>query len=356
MPSKIKILKGITVSLVTTAIIVGTTEVALRMNGYVETAAMYYDSDVGMRYFPNQSRRMIRDGEDIGEVSTNEWGFRTPSFEIEKDPDKFRIACLGDSFTLGWGVPDNKTWPRVLQDMCDRQYGIGRVEVLNLGQPDFNTVNELRLYRSFVSSLDSDLVILGFVENDLAPETLGPVSKVAVLDQWIGNSAIMRAFRVHYFNRLGVYQYAHNPLNKKRRAKYNANRTTITERPMNPIGKDYWTVSMTALGDLAAAVQADETPMMLLLFPLRFQVPLLADPNEGQEIPSLETTPAYQRRIGFAAKTLGIPMVDLRAEYVRVGSKIYADIDNFHPGPIGMRIAAKEIGKLLDESKMISKN
>ncbi len=351
MPSKIKILKGMTVSVMTTVIALGSAEVLLRWNGYAETAAVYYDADVGLRYFPNQSRRMIRGGRDLGSVTTNEWGFRSPAFKLKKAPDTLRIACLGDSFTLGWGVSNEETWPSLLQDKCDKRYGAGRVEVLNLGLPDFNTVNELRLYRSFASSLDSDLVILGYVENDLAPETLGPVSKVAVFDQWIGSSAVMRAVRIHLYHKIGVYQYAHNAQNTGRRELFNKNKLVIQNQPKHEVARPYWNASMAALKELATAIHEDQHELLLMVFPLRSQVP------SSGEFKTEESgiLPPYQRRLGLSAKALRVPMLDLREEYARFGADLYADIDNFHPGPAGMKIAAKEIDKLLASSDLLPK-
>ena len=66
-------------------------------------------------------------------VNTNDLRMRGGPVALEPTPGVFRIACLGDSVTFGWGVADDEAWPAVLQRQLAEQ-GIA-VECLNLGVP-----------------------------------------------------------------------------------------------------------------------------------------------------------------------------------------------------------------------------
>lgn len=326
-------------------------EGVLRLCGYATGAAVYYDPEVGLRYYPNQSRRMLVEGVDVGTVTMNEWGFRGPPFDVAKRPGVRRIACLGDSFTLGWAVDDSVVYPRQLQEWFDARVGAGKMEVLNLGQPDFNTVNEARLYDTFVSSLQPDVVILGYVLNDMQPETLGPVNMNSRIEHMVGSTAIMRALRYHLFPQLGVYQYGQNSENTRRRNEYFAHSEEILDDPSSELARPYWDVSMTALKQLAGRTRQDGVKLLMVVFPNRFQLERLRKQLEegasADEATRKITIP--QSRLAREAAALELPFLDLWPAFQRVGIDAYGVLDVAHPSARGFRAAAGEIGNKLCE-------
>lgn len=66
-------------------------------------------------------------------VNSNANRMRGGPITPQPEPGVFRIACLGDSVTFGWGVEDDQAWPAVLQRQL-RAEGI-QVECLNVGVP-----------------------------------------------------------------------------------------------------------------------------------------------------------------------------------------------------------------------------
>jgi lysophospholipase L1-like esterase len=92
-----------------------------------------------------------------------------------------RVVCLGDSFTFGWGIGDAGAYPLQLEALLAADLGPGRVEVTNLGMPDFNTSNELRAWRKLARPLAPDVVVLGWYLNDVQPDNLGP----RYTDSWL---------------------------------------------------------------------------------------------------------------------------------------------------------------------------
>ncbi len=69
-------------------------------------------------------------------ITTNRHGFRGPDFPRERTPGVVRIACLGDSVTLGFFVDNDQTYPAYLRQLLAAQ-GIDS-EVVNAA-PDADT-------------------------------------------------------------------------------------------------------------------------------------------------------------------------------------------------------------------------
>ena len=95
--------------------------------------------------------------------SINAWGYRGPERPPEKPDGTLRIAALGDSFTLGYGVRDDETWPAQLE----RELG---VEVLNFGVADADTRAEVNYLEGYALSFQPDVVLLAFFLNDAGRE------------------------------------------------------------------------------------------------------------------------------------------------------------------------------------------
>jgi len=72
-------------------------------------------------------------------------GFQTPA-------PGFRIVCVGDSITFGWGVSDDETYPAQLQRVLG-------VEVLNAGMPAAKPSNMARWLQLHRDLIDADVVV-----------------------------------------------------------------------------------------------------------------------------------------------------------------------------------------------------
>lgn len=88
--------------------------------------------------------------------------------EREIDPDKkgaFRIACFGDSWTFGWGVALEDSWPHRLELLL-KESGYSNVEVINCGQAGQYSRTYLKNMRSVLPVLKPDLVLVGLLQGD----------------------------------------------------------------------------------------------------------------------------------------------------------------------------------------------
>jgi len=84
-------------------------------------------------------------------VSTNSLGFRGP--EIPVPADGFRILCVGDSVTFGWGVTYEESWPVRLAEELG-------VDVVNAGWPAAEPRELVAWLHGHGAALDPDVVLL----------------------------------------------------------------------------------------------------------------------------------------------------------------------------------------------------
>jgi hypothetical protein len=108
----------------------------------------------------------------IRHVQENSDGYRDAEFARAKRPGTVRVACVGDSFTMGWGVRDPAdAFPQRVGAALEAA-SPGRFDVRNYGVPGFTTGHELQLVEKLAGEGDIDRVILGYCLND--PDDLLP--------------------------------------------------------------------------------------------------------------------------------------------------------------------------------------
>lgn len=98
---------------------------------------------------------------------TNHEGFRGPERTWEKPPNGFRVAVIGGSISMGWGVPEEDTYAARLERALAQRFPQRRVEVLNLGLAGLDTAGAGQRLEDVGLAFDPDLVVYGFTLNDL---------------------------------------------------------------------------------------------------------------------------------------------------------------------------------------------
>lgn len=100
-------------------------------------------------------------------VIRNSEGFKDYEYRLEKRNGTFRIIALGDSFTEGYGVPINDTWPKRLEKKLNQLNTLTQFEVLNFGEGGDDTFGELKKFEEKALKYNPDMVILQFYLNDV---------------------------------------------------------------------------------------------------------------------------------------------------------------------------------------------
>lgn len=126
---------------------------------YVEDAARFYAlkpsyQGIYTQFFADQ------------EVHTTSRGLRGRERELPAADEALRILCLGDSNTFGMGVEDAETYPAQLEAELRAR---GREAcVFNAGVPGYWTLQELRTLELLAPVLRPDVVVVGWLQNDIA--------------------------------------------------------------------------------------------------------------------------------------------------------------------------------------------
>jgi lysophospholipase L1-like esterase len=102
---------------------------------------------------------------------TNSLGLREPEIPA-KNGAKMRVLVLGDSYTFGWAIEEEETYPSQIQAQLQKE-GLS-VEIINGGVPAYGTVQEQDFLESIYSKLRPDFLILGFAMNDAEPQRIVP--------------------------------------------------------------------------------------------------------------------------------------------------------------------------------------
>jgi hypothetical protein len=95
-------------------------------------------------------------------ISTNRLGFRGPDFPIRRTPATKRILVFGNSFTYGWGVDFEVTWPHLLEQELARA-GMS-VEVANLSRAGTTGMEMKEIVERSLALLKPDLIIISVLQ------------------------------------------------------------------------------------------------------------------------------------------------------------------------------------------------
>ncbi|MGF1492426.1 MAG: SGNH/GDSL hydrolase family protein [Microcoleaceae cyanobacterium] len=103
-------------------------------------------------------------------VEINQGGMRDRPYSVTKSENTFRVAVLGDSFTLASQVPMEQNYTSVMETTLRRCIDLKSrsVEVLNFGVDGYSTAQELMTLRQAVWQYEPDAVVLAFfIGNDV---------------------------------------------------------------------------------------------------------------------------------------------------------------------------------------------
>lgn len=95
--------------------------------------------------------------------TTNALGLRDHEYPRTKPPGTLRIAVLGSSIDMGWGVADDETYENRFEDWlnthAEKVGSDQRFEVLNFAMAAYSPVHRRESFRRKASLLDVDLVL-----------------------------------------------------------------------------------------------------------------------------------------------------------------------------------------------------
>jgi lysophospholipase L1-like esterase len=360
---KPRLWQKVTISLVALLIALAVSELVARAilpappNGVRQPQITYlYDPEIRYVMAPSQQGWI-----DDGFLRINSFGFRGRELTIPKPAGTFRVAVIGDSVTLGWGVADDETFSAQLEALLQHRFPDQGIEIVNLGVGGYDTRQEVTLLRRYVARLEPDLALVGFYSNDV-PDSLddnGGVppsgTRIAASNPQSGQvlhmnptpssgwNQFVRRSRIAYTLGSFVNRVA-------KRGEWGTSRFSIEldilEGKQTPELNRAWSIVQGQLGELRALAASYGFPVGIVVLPCKEQV-LGQYPNAQ-----------YQSRVRTIAEPLGMfvidPLPSLASE--RRKDELFIPYDRNHPSAVGHRIIAESVFRSLLDQERLSGN
>jgi len=146
-------------------IMLGALEVGIRLfspQKYFAVTVNTWDRELGTKQIPGAKGFVICPEYKI-DLIINSKGLRDREFPYAKPQGTERILCLGASFTCGYGVQAEETYPKVLERLLNSdEDGDEAWEVLNAGVGSTCTAHQLAFFQSEGYKYNPDFVLLCF--------------------------------------------------------------------------------------------------------------------------------------------------------------------------------------------------
>jgi lysophospholipase L1-like esterase len=275
-------------------------------------------------------------------VDINSHGLRGPETSYEKPPATYRILNLGDSVAMGWGVRVEDTYGQKLESLLNQQRsGDLHYEVINAGVPGWNQENALAYLQAKGLKYEPDLILLDLtLANDIKGKSALLADNQSSPITWLRSNTYFWPFltvqmrwleaRAQGRERIDVIDPPTHP------DKY------FPPDPESGQWKEFWN-QVSAIDRLA---REKNIPVVLIMFPLEFQVIDEAYPTLPQElltakageagIPALDLLPAFQQ----ACREKPGGACQLEDRY------LFADVW-MHPSAYGHTLTAAELESVL---------
>ena len=275
-------------------------------------------------------------------VDINRHGLRGPEVEYAKPAGTYRILNLGDSVAMGWGVAESASYGRQLEAALNAAAGAGRhYEVINAGVPGWDPQNELAYLQDEGLKYQPDLILLECtLVNDIFGGSAVGAHAQAPPIKWLRAHTYFWPFLTVEFQWLKAAWAG--------RARIPVIDPPHTPESFFPLDRHAtrWTDYLGWLEDIERTAAAANVPVIIVLFPIEYQV----------TDPSFPTLP-QQQVIGLGQK-LGTRVVDLLSPFqqacaAKPGGRcqvedryLFADVW-MHPSAVGNTIAARAINDAL---------
>lgn len=124
-----------------------------------EEAHAQYDAELGWANRPGVHLPDLYGGGTP--FTTNAQGLRaTEDHAAAAPPGRYRAVLLGDSFTMGFGVGDDATYPAQMQGLCPT------LQAINMGQGGYGLDQAYLWYRRDGAALNADLLVFAVIAHD----------------------------------------------------------------------------------------------------------------------------------------------------------------------------------------------
>jgi lysophospholipase L1-like esterase len=297
--------------------------------------------DSPRRYGLLPNRTVLRDGVTI---HTNSLGNRGGECSHDKLPGTFRILGLGDSYTFGAGVEYEDTYLRILEKLLNKSNLSGSLsyESVNLGVEGYNTVQELASLREEGLSLQPDLILVGYLFNDVDDEI--SMSGELPIGQPVNMNSVLTRFILDLKARSHLFAFVSPRLAALLR-KFDIRNIGMVGSYANQFveGSIGWKKSQDALLEMDALARSADSRLAVLVFPAFVSL------SRG-DYPLLQ----YHRAVTNFCQAHGIPVYDLYPDFEgKTESRFWVSLTDPHPNSAANHVAAEAIYRFLASHNLV---
>lgn len=299
------------------------------------------------------NRTVLRDGVT---VHTNSFGDRGDECPVDKPAGTFRIVGLGDSYTFGSGVRFEDTYLHVLETLLNQATGsdtLRHYQALNLGVEGYNTVQELASLREAGLRFHPDLILVGYVFNDVdaatAPGGESPLARAGVAGerrqgQPGGRSPGLTQLIISFKDHSRFFAFVSPRLGALLR-KAGLRRTGLVGSYVGHYadGDRGWRASRDALLEIKALAQENGARLAVLVFPAFVSL-------RRADYPLLQ----YHQAVTDFCRASGIPVCDLYPAFEgQKASRFWMSLTDPHPNGAANHIAARAVYRFLTGERLV---
>lgn len=228
------------------------------------------DKDLIWRLYPHQS----------GPYKTNELGLRDTPFNSQADQ---KILLLGDSVSWGDGIEViERTYPFILEQILGNKSG-KTYEVINSAVLGYSTFQEYRYLQLYGLQYQPDLIVLQFCLNDV-------VERYSSLFEYGGDNTFMGvdtrlAIQGTYGWLLRNSRIFETGIRMLKFASRNEQAYRVEELTKEPSSREIesaWKQTLSEVGDIRALAEKEHIPLIVVVFPYRFQLQQSTQLNQPQ--------------------------------------------------------------------------
>ena len=306
-------------------------------------------------------------GPELGDVkiALNNEGFRDVTHSLAKTKGKQRILFLGDSFTLGFGIPTGHRFSDVIQHSLTGAY-----EVLNMGLWGYGTDQYLLTLREKGLQYNPDIVICAVYLDDLSTDNaytrfngryIKPKYKLL-------NDGSLKLTNVPIPNNRSasfLYNFSLSRLLEIRNRLDIGREFYASGFPANVIDKQYYRqghyqLTLRLIRELSLTAKQAGSKFLLVIIPMEFQM------DEAQILKSQSSVfwvpperlgiTLFQRVISEFCHKAGIPVLDLLPGFIihAEGQRLFFQSDP-HFNRQGHKLAADLIMMYLQDKGFIER-
>ena len=135
-------------------------------NSFVAIGYSDYLQPAENQYVWNELKPNIEDRFKMHTFRTNSKGLRDKEYIIKKPKNTYRVAVIGDSYSLGDGVEAEEIYHSILEEKLNNLSDSIQFEFINFGLSGYDMLNYLGVIEAKAMAYNPDLILIGFCGNN----------------------------------------------------------------------------------------------------------------------------------------------------------------------------------------------